>query len=230
MSPLRLLLVVALLSCRAERPPAVAGPIADDAPRPAVRYLALGDSFTIGTGSSPEQSFPSRLVARWNARCAVTHRNLAVNGYTTQDVLDAELPEVRPFAPTFVTLAVGANDLVRGRTVVEYRAQLGRLFDALTAAGVPAARIVTLPQPAWDRSPAAASFGDPGLTARSIAAFNDALRDVSAARGARYVDITPLLRAQAERGLVAPDGLHPSAEAHDAWAAELDRALPPCGG
>lgn len=195
-----------------------------------MRYLALGDSFTIGTGSSPAQSFPSRLVARWEARCAVVHRNVAVNGYTTQDVLDVELPEVRPFAPTFVTLAVGANDLVRGRTVAQYRAQVERIFDALAAAGVSPARVVTLPQPAWDRSPAGASFGDPAETARSIAAFNDALREVSAARGARHVDLTPLLRAQAERGLVAPDGLHPSAEAHDAWAAELDRVLPPCGG
>ncbi len=230
MSPLRFAFIALLLACRAERPPAVAAPIADATPRPSVRYLALGDSFTIGTGSSPAQSFPSRLVARWDARCAVTHRNLAVNGYTTQDVLDEELPEVRPFAPTFVTLAVGANDLVRGRSVAEYRAQLGRLFDALAAAGVPASRVVTLPQPAWDRSPAAANFGDPAVTARSIAAFNDALREVSADRGARYVDLTTLLRAQAERGLIAPDGLHPSAEAHDAWAAELDRTLPPCGG
>lgn len=231
MHPLRpAALLAALAACRAERPPAVAAPVADATPRPVVRYLALGDSFTIGTGSPPERSFASRLAARWEGRCAVTYRNLAVNGFTTQDLLDVELPEVRPFAPTFVTLAVGANDLVRGRTVAQYRAQLGRLFDALAAAGVPAARVVTLPQPAWDRSPAAASFGDPAEVARAIASFNDALREVSAARGARYVDLSPLLREQAERGMVAPDGLHPSAEAHEAQAEALDRALPPCGG
>jgi lysophospholipase L1-like esterase len=221
------LALIALLAGCAERPPAAAAPAR--AALPAARYLALGDSFTIGTGSSPAESFPSRLVERWSSRCALTHRNLGVNGYTTQDLLDRELPEVPGFAPTFVTLAVGANDLVRGRTVGEYRAQLARIFDALSAAGVAPARVVTLPQPAWDLSPTGASFGDPAETGRAIAAFNDALRAVSAERGARYVDLTALFRAQAAQGLVAPDGLHPSAAAHEAWAAALDAALPPCG-
>ena len=34
------------------------------------RYLSLGDSFTIGTGSSAAQAFPSRLAARWRHRGA----------------------------------------------------------------------------------------------------------------------------------------------------------------
>ena len=216
---------VVALACRSDLPPSTGAPAL-----PTVRYLALGDSFTIGTGSTPEQAFPARLVARWSSRCAVTLRNLGVNGYTTEDLLERELPEVRPFAPTFVTLAVGANDLVQGATLDQYRAQVVRLFDALAAAGVAAPRVVALPQPAWDRSPVAAHFGDPAQLAASIAGFNDALRAVAVERGARYVDLAPLQRAQAAQGLVAPDGLHPSAAAHDAWAAALDAALPPCGG
>ena len=35
-----------------------------------VRYLALGDSFTIGTGSPEEASFPARLAERLRARGA----------------------------------------------------------------------------------------------------------------------------------------------------------------
>src|SRR5689334_6941769 len=56
------------------------------------RYLAVGDSFTIGTGASPERSFPARLVARWKDKCAVVLENVAVNGYTTDDVIAEELP------------------------------------------------------------------------------------------------------------------------------------------
>lgn len=219
------LALLAAIACGCAPSDADADPLATEA-----RYLALGDSFTIGTGSSAAQSFPSRLRARWTTpRCRVTLRNPAVNGYTTQDVLDRELPEARPFAPTVVTLAVGANDLVRGSDVARYRAQLGRIFDALAAAGVRGEQVVTIPQPAWASSPVGASFGDPTVLAAQIEAFNTALREVSTARGARYIDLGEMMRTQAREGWIAPDGLHPDARAHDAWAEALARALPsPC--
>lgn len=47
--------------------------------------------------------------------------------------------------------------------------------------------------------------------------------------GAQWVDLVPLMRTQAASGMVAGDELHPSADAYDAWAAELARVLPtPC--
>lgn len=39
--------------------------------------------------------------------------------------------------------------------------------------------------------------------------------------GASYVDIFPLMRDQMRRGMLAPDGLHPSAAAYAAWAEAL---------
>jgi acyl-CoA thioesterase-1 len=235
-----LLLALALLSlaarCGTAPTPPAAAPATDapapDAPAAAaqVRYLALGDSFTIGTGSSPDAAFPARLAARWTSpRCVVALRNPAVNGFTTQDLLDVELPVVRPFGPSLVTLAVGANDLVRGRSLDQYRSQLGRIFEALAAAGVPGDRVVAIPQPDWARSPAARSFGDPEALHATIVAFNEALRAETEARGGRYVDLFPLMMEQARAGRVAGDGLHPDAGAHDAWAEALARQLPdPC--
>ncbi len=87
-----------------------------------VRYLALGDSFTIGTGSPPARAFPTRLADRWRAQgCALEVQNVAVNGYTTDDVIAEELPAFAVFRPTLVTVAIGANDIVRGRTIEAYR-------------------------------------------------------------------------------------------------------------
>lgn len=57
------------------------------------------------------------------------------------------MPRVARFAPTLVTLAVGANDLVRGASIERYRAQVRRIFAAVLAAGVKNDRIVALPQP-----------------------------------------------------------------------------------
>jgi lysophospholipase L1-like esterase len=190
----------------------------------APRYLALGDSFTIGTGATPERSFPARLADRWKtAGCAVEIKNVAVNGYTTGDLIEQELPVVPTFHPTFVTIAIGANDIVRGGTVEAYRANLRRIFDA-----VKGARVVVIPQPDWSRSPTAAAFGTPDQLVAKIRTFNTALAEEAAAHGASYVDLFPLMLKQADARMVATDGLHPSADAYDAWAAQLATTRSPC--
>jgi len=197
-------------------------------PRPG-RYLALGDSFTIGTGTTPDRSFPARLAALWSAAAACQLRNAGVNGFTTQDLLDVELPQVRPFAPTFVTLAVGANDIVHGSTPEAYRTQVKRILAQIAAAGP--AHVVAIPQPDWALSPAAAGFGQPAEIEARIVAFNAILRDETTKAGGQFFDLFPLMQTQARAGMIAGDGLHPSAAAYDAWAVELAHGLGSlCGG
>jgi lysophospholipase L1-like esterase len=191
------------------------------------RYLALGDSFTIGTGSMPAQAFPTRLVDRWRAQgCPVTLENVAVNGYTSDDVIERELAAVASFRPTFVTVAIGANDIVRGHSLDKYRENVRRILDAVKASG---ARVVVLPQPEWSRSPTAASFGTQPALAASIASFNGALAAEARAKDAEWVDLGALMQQQAAKNEVASDGLHPSSDAYDEWAAELARVVSsPC--
>lgn len=192
-----------------------------------MRYLALGDSFTIGTGSPPPGAFPTRLADRWRSQgCSLEVKNVAVNGYTTNDVIAEELPALPTFRPTVVTLAIGANDIVQGHSIEAYRANVRRILDAASATG---ARVVAIPQPDWSRSPSAASFGTREALADAIVRFNGALAEEARAKGAAWVDLVPLMQQQALSGLLASDGLHPSAAAYDAWAAELSRVLPlPC--
>jgi lysophospholipase L1-like esterase len=193
-----------------------------------IRYLALGDSFTAGTGNQPSDAFPSRLASLWRTHGRrVTLKNVAVNGYTTEDVQEREIPEVAPFHPTLVTLAVGANDRVHGWSAGVYRSHVRLLFRSIVDAGVVPKRIVALPQPDWSLSSAAASFGDPMQIGADIVAFNTILRDEAQAAGARYVDLYPLMHKQAEARMLAGDGLHPSARAHDEWAEALYEKVEP---
>jgi lysophospholipase L1-like esterase len=189
------------------------------------RYLALGDSFTIGTGTTPNRSFPAKLARAWrDAGADVELQNPAVNGYTTDDLIAEELPLVASFRPNLVTLLIGANDIVQGSREDRYRAQLARIHTAIRA-GAPEARVVALPQPDWSRSPASAGFGDPAVLARTIERFNAIAREEAERAGAEWIDLFPLMRAQAEKGMFAPDGLHPSAEAYGEWARELATLL-----
>ena len=188
-------------------------------------YLALGDSFTIGTGTTPERSFPAALVRLWaRAGRECDLRNPAVNGYTTDDLIRAELPLLADLAPDLITLLIGANDIVAGSSDERYRAQLRRIHDRLRR--TPGAARYALPQPDWSLTTAGAAYGAPARTRDTIERFNAIARQEAERGGATYVDLFPLMREQMRRGMVAPDGLHPSEAAYAEWAAALAGILP----
>lgn len=195
--------------------------------RASQRFLALGDSFTIGTGVGADRSFPAELVRRWRAQgLEVELTNPAVNGYTTDALIEHELPLVREIRPTLVTVLIGANDIVRGSDGPRYRSQVRRILEEVVSAQVPSASIYGLPQPDWSRSPAASRYGTPTEIRARITGFNDALRDEVERAGGTYLDLFPLMRGQAAAGMLAPDGLHPSADALAEWAEWLEARLP----
>ncbi len=191
------------------------------------RYVSLGDSFTAGTGATPAESFAARAADRWRALgLSIELENPAVNGFTTADVIDRELPVLSRVRPSFVTLAIGANNIVRGGTDEAYRRDVRAILERVLAAETLAQNIVALPQPEWPRSPTGATFGAPDATLARVRGFNSILREeVERVRGA-WLDLTSLMRSQADQAMWAPDGLHPSAAAYDQWAEALVRARP----
>jgi acyl-CoA thioesterase-1 len=185
------------------------------------RFLALGDSFTIGTGTTPDRSFPAVLTRLWTERGrSVVLSNPAVNGYTTDDLVRDELPLVASFQPTLITLLIGANDIVRGSTEDRYRQQLRLIHERLDA-DASDARVVALPQPDWSLSPAGSGYGDLAAIARTIERFNEIARDEAGRAGALWIDLFRLMREQGRKKMFASDGLHPSAEAYAEWARAL---------
>ena len=160
-------------------------------------------------------------------------RNPAVNGFRTDDLIAEELPLVAEFRPTLVTVLIGANDIVAGSTDDRYRERLNSIH-AHVLRDAPAATVYALPQPDWSLSRAGASFGEPAALAARIERFNAIASEEAERASAGYVDIFPLMQAQMRRGMVAPDGLHPSAAAYAEWAEALrdrlaTRASPPSG-
>jgi acyl-CoA thioesterase-1 len=188
------------------------------------RFLALGDSFTIGTGTTPDRSFPAVLVRIWAERGQkVDLANPAVNGYTTDDVIRDELPLVATFRPSLVTVLIGANDIVRGSTEDRYRRQVRLIYERIRA-GAPDAHVIGLPQPDWSLSPAGSGFGDRAAIARTIERFNEISRGETERFNGSWIDLFPLMREQGRKRMFAADGLHPSAEAYAEWARALATA------
>ena len=135
-----------------------------------------------------------------------------------------QLPELAPFKPTFVTFQCGANDIVNNVTIDAYRKNVRTILDAAKGSG---ARVVVLAQNEWFRSPEGPSFGT-GL-AEKRAAYDAVLIEEAKAKGAEFADLRPLYQQDADKKMWFGDGIHPTPEAYDAWAAELARIIPaPC--
>src|ERR1700680_2093047 len=140
-----------------------------------VRYLALGDSYTIGTGASDKaRNYPSILAARLTKAIGnkVGLTNPAVNGFTTEDLIANELGHVDRLKPQLVSILIGVNDLVQGRTVEEYRTSLVRIYDTVAALELPLGRVVAISIPNWSEAPAALTFGDKAGLHRLTDTFN----------------------------------------------------------
>jgi len=179
--------------------------------------VALGDSYTIGTSVSSAHSWPGQLVARMNGQLELV-ANLGVNGYSTDDLIAAELPTLDGLNPEFVTLQIGVNDVVRGVPQATYAANVALILDALLEQ-LPPARILAVATPDYTLTPAGSSFGDPAQQSAAIAHINEVLRRAAEARGIAFVpDIYEVSRRVAsDRSLVASDGLHPSGAQYAMW-------------
>jgi lysophospholipase L1-like esterase len=192
-----------------------------------IRYLSLGDSFTIGTGIQPERAFPAVLAQKWReAGHTVELLNPAKNGYTTDDVIAQELRHAVSFMPNLVTVLIGANDIIRGSDDSRYREQIRRIHRGLRQASIPAKAVIVLPMPEWSRSPAASPYGTPESLRTRIEHFNAVVAEEAEAAGSRYVDLYPLMKRQAAAEMPATDELHPNTEAHAEWAAALAAFVP----
>ena len=198
--------------------PAVAG----------LRYLALGDSYTIGTGASRESSnFPSYLARRLReeAGAPVQVHNPAVDGFTTRDLIDRELVQVAA-PPDLCTVLIGANDVVQRVAPDGYRRNLGLIYDFVRSFELAVGRVAALSIPDFSRAPTASTFGAPAALSARIDAFNAIARQEAQGRGFLWIDLTEVSRSGADRpGWWAADRLHPSDAQYLKWAGWIWESL-----
>lgn len=188
----------------------------------ALRYLALGDSYTIGEGVAPEDRWPAQLV--WALRRTGFELDdpqiIATTGWTT-DELDAGIDAAAPQGPfDLVTLLIGVNNQYRGRSLDEYRTQFSALLQrALGFAGQRAHRVLVLAIPDWGVTPFAAASGrDLAQIARELDAYNAAAAEACASQGVTFIDTTIVNREfGGQPDMLTDDGLHPSANMYTHW-------------
>ncbi|MEO5565682.1 MAG: SGNH/GDSL hydrolase family protein [Luteimonas sp.] len=189
-----------------------------------MRYLALGDSYTIGEGVAADARWPLLLARALQAEDIALDdpRIIATTGWTTDELATA-IDAAEPLDEwDLVTLMVGVNNQYRGRDIGNYRDEFnGLLLRAIAFTGGRADRVLVLSIPDWGVTRFGADSGrNPGQIAREVDAFNAVALATCVAHDVAFVDITPLSRQLgAEAAMLADDGLHPSAAMHALFAA-----------
>lgn len=201
-------------------------------PKP-VTYLALGDSYTIGESVPATSNFPNQAATLLEAaNLFIRPRIIATTGWTTDELENGirEAGQAQPISENYdlVTLLIGVNNQYRGRTPESYRPEFKALLEKATRfAGNRPDHVVVFSIPDWGVTPFA-NGRDRAEIARQIDAYNAVNKEITAANGSLYADITAWTReAAVNPALLAPDGLHPSALEYRRWAEKLrDMALP----
>ncbi len=197
---------------------------------PTIRYLALGDSYTIGESVPADDRWPDQLARRLEAGSEASLWEgvqtdltiIARTGWTVRELWQGIQADPPQGSHDLVTLLIGVNDQYRGYPVDGYRQDFRLVLGkAIEYAGGKPGKVIVLSIPDWGVTPFAAGR-DRQQIARQIDAFNQVNREESVKAGGRYVDITPISRqAVSEAALIASDGLHPSARMYALWVEEV---------
>lgn len=192
------------------------------------RFLALGDSYTIGEGVASDQCWPAQLTRRLRARGIeiAEPEIVAATGWTTDD-LSAAMDEHRFAVPyALVSLLIGVNNQYQDRALEAYRADFAALLSrALQLAGGHASRMLIVSIPDWGVTRFAREKGRaPDQIATRIDAFNHAARTIASDGAVAFIDVTAISREAASgEAMLTGDGLHPSAAQYAIWT---DAILP----
>jgi len=185
-----------------------------------IRYVAIGDSYSIGEGASPNESWPALLTRHLNDKGL--HVDLVANpsrtGWTTQQAIDRELSIFVDSKPNFATLQIGVNDWVQGIDAETFRKHFVVLANRMLEVLPSKNRLLVVSIPDFGVTPTGPRYARGRNISEGLTRFNQIIVEESNKRGLRVVDVFPISKKMRDDpSLVAPDGLHPSAKEYAEW-------------
>jgi lysophospholipase L1-like esterase len=193
-----------------------------------LKYLALGDSYTIGEGVEPHERYPNQLVEKLNNSGKFTYEPpqiIAKTGWTVDELqvgIDASTLEGEGY--DLVTLLIGVNNQYRGRSVGDFEKE----FEAMLQQAIGFARgkndhVIVVSIPDWGVTPFAVQRGsDQGKVAAEIEAYNLAKASICRKHEVVFVEITEDYRTiGSQSDMVVDDQLHPSGLVYARWTEKI---------
>lgn len=193
-----------------------------------LRFLALGDSYTIGESVPVYQSFPYQTVQLLRKKGMAVHAAeiIAKTGWTTDELMAGIDKTLFEKEYDIVTLLIGVNNQYRGKPADAYAIEFEKLLNkAIAFAAGKKKQVFVFSIPDWGATPFAEGR-DRKKIASEIDVFNSINKKITESKGITYISITEGTREAASNPqLVAKDGLHPSGDDYARWAEKLSTAI-----
>jgi len=199
-------------------------PVPGETDMPVLRFLALGDSYTIGERVSAKHRWPNQLAKLLEAEAIQTEVTIiARTGWTVDELWEGIQANPPEGTYDLVTLLIGVNDQYRGYSAEWYREKFRfMLTQAISYAGGHPDQVIVLSIPDWGFTPFAATRGDTEPISQMIDQFNAVNLEETKALEAHYVDVTIISRmGMDDFELITGDRLHPSGKMYAMWAEKV---------
>ncbi len=187
-------------------------------------YLALGDSYTIGTNEQYNNNYPNQVVQllRKQQLDIADPVIIAHAGWTTGKLLKGLNTRSLRDTFSFVSLLIGTNNQFSRLGTEQYRTEFEALLKgAIAYASGKGSHVFVLSLPDWTVTPFAWYF-DKKVMSREFDAYNAACREITTNYKCRFIDVTADSRAWiGNMEYLAADSLHFSAKGYAVWAEKL---------
>jgi lysophospholipase L1-like esterase len=187
--------------------------------KPAIKFLALGDSYTIGESVKEDERWPEQLATALRKKGFTVDkpRIIATTGWRTDQLKNAI--EEAHLKPEFnlVSLLIGVNNQYQGKSSDSYAPEFDELLNtAIRLAGGKKENVFVVSIPDYGFTP----YGKPNQPkiSKELDEFNRINKKITEKAGVQYVNITNVSRKGLEQpDMVADDGLHPSGKMYRQW-------------
>ena len=190
------------------------------------KFLALGDSYTIGQSVEVNQRWPVQFLKelKSSTNAIDTLQIIAQTGWRVDQLKEAmNNSDLQP-PYGLVSLLIGVNNQFQGQDAVGFRPEFIEILEkSLKLVENRTERLFVISIPDWGSSPYGASLNREKIS-KEIDDFNSVLKEESEKRGIRYFNITTISRrALTDNSLIASDRLHPSGKMYKLW---VDKMIP----
>lgn len=187
-----------------------------------LRYLALGDSYTIGQSVSPMARWPAQLVDSLAQRGIETEvlRVIATTGWRTDNLINAiKNQNLEDENYNLVSILIGVNNQFQGRPFSQYIDEFPALVDsAIRYAGGDKDKVFIVSIPDYAYTPFGQQSSNPVEISMELDEYNAFTKHIADSMQITYFDITPISRLGLQiPSYVASDGLHPSGVQYTEW-------------
>jgi lysophospholipase L1-like esterase len=185
-----------------------------------VKYLALGDSYTIGESVMEVDRWPYQLASNLQKDQVpiLLPKIIAKTGWTTDELKQAIATQNPSSDYDLVSLLIGVNNQYRGYNIEQYESEFDDLLKkSIELAGDRSEQVFVLSIPDYAVTPFAQN-SDTSKISSEIDAYNLIAKKIADSYGVRYFDITGISRkAKSDASLIAEDGMHPSGKMYEEW-------------